>query len=90
MKASDELWRNILFLTKFAKMYKEIKSIIDFYFLYLMKSLAEYNFIIKKKMGIKIVFLLCLLSLTLQMNNIECNVEGCQSCSAPNVCEVCQ
>ncbi len=41
-------------------------------------------------MGMKIVFLLCLLTLTLQMNSIECNIEGCESCSAPNICQVCQ
>jgi hypothetical protein len=40
-------------------------------------------------MNIKLVVLVCLLSLTLQMSGLECNVPGCESCSASNVCEVC-
>ena len=40
-------------------------------------------------MALKVVLLLCLLSLTLQIQKIDCEVQGCLSCSSPNVCELC-
>jgi len=40
-------------------------------------------------MTIKFVVLLCLLSVGLQMSGFECDVRGCESCKAPNVCELC-
>lgn len=40
-------------------------------------------------MALKVVLLLCLLSLTFQIQKIDCDVQGCLSCSSPNVCELC-
>ena len=41
-------------------------------------------------MALKVVLLLCLLSLTLQIQKIDCDVQGCLSCNSPNVCEICE
>lgn len=40
-------------------------------------------------MAVKIILLLCLLTLAIQTNSLQCEVQGCVSCPTANKCEVC-
>ena len=40
-------------------------------------------------MEVKIIVLFCLVGLTLQMSNSECEVAGCAACTVPSVCDAC-
>ena len=39
-------------------------------------------------MDLKLIAVICLLSFAFGMSELECNVKGCQSCNAPNVCAI--